>query len=349
MMQRIQILNRGQRVILFFLMFGGGLFLLAALTLFLYTFTLNSQPRVTARAVVADITLREYAQLEGDEAYPAALAVAPDGTLYTGSYQTGAIYEIDPDGTTRILADSREFIGSVTGLALAPDGALFITDRVFSNPESAGGQLWRLQPGQTPEEYAIINDETGFVTPERVAVAPDGAVFVTDAGRGEVWQFGDDDFNRLFWTVPDDVGDSFITAIVYDPANEALLVADAVNDVIYRIDRQTGEHEVIFRYEGEPGARRAGIYGLALSDDPDTYYIAGLDIGVAEIHNGALTVLATDFRGPRDVAYHEGQLYVANIDSRALFTPGLEPQLPFALDVINLGERTPGGPASDPE
>ena len=90
----------------------------------------GSAPRSQAVAERDGISVSEFAALPDEDAYPAALAIAADGTVYTGSYQTGALWAISPDGAISEIADSRARIGSITGLDLGPDGALYILDRI---------------------------------------------------------------------------------------------------------------------------------------------------------------------------------------------------------------------------
>lgn len=339
MMQRIQMLNTGQRFVIFALFFGGGLMLMGAITLLLFSFTLNSQSRVNAVALADDVTVSQYVELPDEEAYPSTLAVAPDGTLYTASYQTGAVWEIDPDGTVRELVDTRETFGSVTGLALDADGVLYVVDRLTPNPRSAGGTLWRLDPGNAPEEFSGIVDIQGFVAPERAVVAPDGTLYVTDAGRAEIWAFTPDGEGTLFWRLPDeaDRATSYLAPITFDADDNRVFTADASHDVIYAIDVATGAAEIFYQLDEDSDVDQAGFYGLAWRDGVLT--VVGLDIGIAQIADGALIRLADNFRGSRDLAVLGDRVFVANMDSASLFTPGLNPQLPFALDVVDLSAR----------
>ena len=58
---------------------------------------------------------------------------------------------------------------------------------------------------------------------------------------------------------------------------------------------------------------------------------------VAKLQDGKLAILARDFRGSSDVAYdaNSDRLFVTNWNQFSLGF-GTRPQLPFALDVIDL-------------
>lgn len=337
MMQKIHLLNRGQRIVIFILIFGGGIALIAAIALLLLTFTLNVQPRVMAQAVADGVTVREFAQLPDDDAYPAGVTVREDGMIYTASYDTGVVYEITPEGVVGELPQTREFIGSVTGLTFGDDGMLYVFDRIVENPRSSGGLIWRFLPGDTPQEWGFIEDETGFVSPEDVLAVPGDAVYVADRGRREVWRFGADGIGTLFWRVGSNEPDAELvrpTGLAYDSANNALIITDSGLNRLYRVSLDGADAEMI--YEHTRADATPDFTGVAVGTD-GVLYVAALGGGVVAIRPDAdvpFETLAINFRGARDVAYHDGRLYVTNFDSASLVNPLIEPQLPFALDVI---------------
>ena len=129
MLQNIQRLPRGQRLLIFALIFGGGLFVLAVVTVLLIRGTLTPGERSVGRALSNDVVVSQFAALPDDDAYPASLAVAADGRVYTGSYKTGTLWVITPQGEVTTLATKGEALKAITGLAAAPDGSLYIVDQ----------------------------------------------------------------------------------------------------------------------------------------------------------------------------------------------------------------------------
>ena len=79
---------------------------------------LRAGERETAQALLPEATWREFATLPDDDAYPAALASAPDGTLFTGSFASGAIWRIDAGGRAYEIPGTRDALYSVSGLTL---------------------------------------------------------------------------------------------------------------------------------------------------------------------------------------------------------------------------------------
>jgi RHS repeat-associated protein len=100
----------------------------------------------------------------------------------------GSVYHLAPDGSLTTVVDSSTIpLFGATSAALAPDGDLFIAD-------SSGGRLYRLDPTGVLKIVAG-NGTRGFSGdggpatdaqlqgPSGVTVAPDGTLWITDAGR----------------------------------------------------------------------------------------------------------------------------------------------------------------------
>jgi sugar lactone lactonase YvrE len=335
MLQRIQSLGRGQRIVIFALMMIGGLLLIGGITVFLILLSVNSAPRSVGIALQPNVTVTEFAALPGDDAYPSTAAAA-GGTVYTGSYATGAVWSVSSSGEVQELAGTRDTIGSITGLEAVPDGTLYIFDRVNSDPRTQGGLVWRYAPDGTLTEFANIEDERGFVAPHHLALDGEGRLYATDRGRREVWRWNADGTGgTLWWNSAEDRPEVIPTGIAYDAANQAMIISDSETDTLFRIQLESAVAEVI--YDDTSPTEEPYFDGVAVGAD-GTIYITALSLHrVAALQNGQLTYLAGGFRGPSDIAIGgDGALYISNFDSSALVVPGVSPQLPFALDVVRL-------------
>ena len=78
----------------------------AVLIIAMTFFVIGSAPRSQAVAIAEGITISEFAALPDEDAYPAALAIDVDWQLYTGSYQSGALWSISPAGDVREIQGS---------------------------------------------------------------------------------------------------------------------------------------------------------------------------------------------------------------------------------------------------
>ncbi|MBC7810070.1 MAG: hypothetical protein H7175_02930 [Burkholderiales bacterium] len=341
MLKRIQQRSKNQRLLIFIVVFVGIVLLLLIGATLLSLSALNSGGRVEAQALVPDVTVAQYAILPGDEAFPAALAVAPDATVYTGSYLTGALWSIDTDGAVVEIPATDVVLASIVGLTFAQDGTLYIVARNDPDPRTAGGSLQRLSADGVISEYT----SHAFVSPDDVAIDSQGSVYVSDRGSDEIWRFnvgGADGFE--WWTPPALEGIEAYepTGLAYDAANDAIIVTDPLANTIYRVPVESGEAELLYQH----GDRQfpPGFDGVTVAAD-GTIYVAALgQNGVVELRDGELVYIAGNFRGASDVdlAPDGRHLYVTNFDQSSIGqryqfgTTITQPQLPFALDVVTL-------------
>ena len=365
-MQRIQMLSRSQRLLLFVLIFGGGLFLIIAFAAFLIFQALSPDADETSRAIQSEpvlipltaddtrnavlINVREYALFEDEEAHPSSLALADDGTLYVGSYATGTIWRIPPggnaapdgtviDGIIEEIPGTRDQIGSVTGLALGPDGTLYVADRIDPNPRAAGGTIWRIVDDEiTP--VGNVDSASGLIAPGHIATDPAGNLYVIDRGDGQLGRFAPDGETDRIWTIPDEVADNdamIPTGIAYDPSTDSLIVTDSELSVVFRVSLDGTNTEELYRYTG-PADDAPQFNGVDVSADGTIYLAALSNRRVAMLLDGTLYYLAENFRQVSDVAVSaDGRtIYATNLDGRSLVLPGVQPRRPFSVDAISL-------------
>lgn len=330
MLRNLQTMSVWQRRLVFFLIFGGGLLALVAVTLLLITLSLNTEGRVTSVSLVPNVTVRQFAALPDDDAYPAAVAVAPDGTVYTGSFVSGTIWQITPDGAVTEVPGTREALGAVVGLVVEPDGTLLAIDQLDTDPRTAGGQLVRIADGAVS-----IIAEAGFIAPNDLALDAQGRIYMSDSGANVVWRFDPDGGGGSVWWATPAEGDPqpAVTGLAYDPTTDSILVTDPELNDIYRVPVADGATEVIYHH-GER-ANPPGFDGITVMSDGSIYVAALAQNGIALVNDGRLDYVAGLFRGSSDVEYAApNRLYVTNFDQASIVIPVVHPQLPFALDVV---------------
>ncbi len=337
MLRSIQRMNAWQRILMFVLIFGGGLFALVAVTVLLVSNTVNT--RGEAVALSKDVTVKQFVELPDNDAYPAAVAAAPNGTVYTGSYKTGTLWVMDAVGDISEVPGSRDALGSVSGLTVAPDGSLFIVDRKESDPRTTGGSIKRLTPDGKISTFAESPDDKGFTSPDDIAVDAAGNVYVSDRGRDTVWRFAPDGTGATAWWTPpllEGVENYEPTGLAYDAGHNALLITDGVVNTLYRVSIDDLTSELLYRHGDRPDA--PGFDGLTITPEGVIYLAALGQNGIARLDGDNLAYVAGLFRGSSDVDYSaiNHRLYVTNFDSSSLVVSALAPRLPFALDEIDL-------------
>jgi len=124
----------------------------------------------TVYRVAADGSVELYAS---DLGIACGLAFAPDGTLYVGD-RSGTIFRVDRAGRAETFATLPASVAAFH-LALAPDGALYVTGPTLSSYDA----LYRVDPdGTVSTRYAA------FGRPQGLAFDPSGTLFVVEALAG---------------------------------------------------------------------------------------------------------------------------------------------------------------------
>ncbi len=129
---------------------------------------------------------------------PAGIAIATDGTVFVADNQNHALRRIGTNGVVTTLAGllgtpgaadgsgSTARFDSPTGLALGPDGALYVSDTGNHTIRrvTLAGAVTTLAGSAGSADYADgPASAVRFNQPLGLAVAPDGTVFVADSGN----------------------------------------------------------------------------------------------------------------------------------------------------------------------
>ncbi|MCE2488912.1 MAG: hypothetical protein J4G17_02945 [Anaerolineae bacterium] len=335
MIRRLQALPLRQRRVAAGLLFAAGLLAILLVTLLLILLTFNAgDRRDSAVALEAGVRVREFAVLPDEDAYPAAISAAPEGALYTGSYVSGAIWRVTPAGQVEELPGTRGALGAVAGLQAAPEGVLYIVDQWDASPLSTGGALMLREAGGRLRELA-----DDFSEPDDVTRDDAGNVYVSDRGAGLVWRLTPAGESGPWWRPPASERAAAPTGLAWDATRQALVVTDSARDAIYRVSVD-GTSETLYQH-GEAG-HAPGLDGVTLTPQGQVLVAAQSQNGLALLEDGELRYLAGVFRGISDLAWSAGRIYATNFDSFSLVVGLLRPRLPFALDVIEAGALLTG-------
>ncbi|QOV33309.1 SMP-30/gluconolactonase/LRE family protein [Streptomyces ferrugineus] len=127
---------------------------------------------------------------------PFDMVIAPDSSLYVADYRQARIRRITPDGTITTFAGTHPGIHgdggpatqaqlSAVGLALHPDGTLYITDRDHASIRAItpDGTITTIagtgHRGTEGDGQRAISAQ--LRDPEHIALAPDGTLYISDA------------------------------------------------------------------------------------------------------------------------------------------------------------------------
>jgi sugar lactone lactonase YvrE len=274
---------------------------------------------------------RQKTRLRG----PAAVAVAPDGTIYLACANEHVIRKLDPQGRLTVWAGQpgqsgraddglrgRGKLTAPTSLALAPDGTLYCTDEETQAVRSISptGRLGTLQGGRRTWVGPFSNAGR-TVYPTAVAVGPDGAVYVLQGtlhryppGRGRA--------RLLAGSTEPGYQDGRGAAARFNYPTGLCVAADGtvyVADFGNQLVRRVGAEGEVTTLAGEVGVHQlpqpapgftVRNYGpenyLSFSDSPHGDYRDG-PAATARFHHPAAVALGAD-----------GTLYVADQDNNCI-------------------------------
>ena len=226
----------------------------------------------------------------------------------------------------------------------APDGALYILDRIAAL-ESKGAIVWRLQATELTSVVQIpAEPSVGLLLPDDIAVDSAGQIYISDRDPARVWRYSREGRNLgIFWR-PSAGVEAAPTGLAYDARRDAMLISDSAQDAVYRVPAGAVDPaaamdatETLFNDEARQGY---GFDGIDVTPAGDIYLALLAWNRAARLDKGELLMLARDFRGASDLVYDaaRGRLIVTNWNQFSLGF-GTLPQLPFALDVIELSAR----------
>jgi gluconolactonase len=238
--------------------------------------------------------------------FPEGPVWMPDGTVLVTELKGGRIQRVHPDGRKEVVAEPG---GSPNGLALGPDGALYVCNSGgwefleigdFTIPEStlpashSGGRIERidLATGEVTVLYTEC-DGNPLIGPNDIVFDAHGGMWFTDHGRreGRVQHVG-----AIFYAQPDG---SSIREVVFPSESPNGIGLSPDGTVLYAAETHTGRlyswnvtgpGEVETNMAGATGSMICGLPAMQLFDS------LGVDsagnIVVATIVTGGLTVIS---------------------------------------------------------
>ncbi len=180
------------------------------------------------------------------------LVVAGDGTIFLSDDDRFAVIALRPGSPAKTLFTRRDGLRGARGLALGPNGLLFIADGNSS-------AVFR-EDGSSLSHYA--SSLHGLVAPRDLAFDDMGNLYVTDDARKRVFRIGPDGTAVTFAggdLVPDSIA-------AWDAC---LFVADSSRGSIFRIDLE-GQATLLARF----AQRHRNLRGIAVDKRGSLYVVS---------------------------------------------------------------------------
>jgi sugar lactone lactonase YvrE len=250
---------------------------------------------LTAPGATARLEVRVLAKVP-PPGYPASTVVAPDGTIYTGTFKS--FTAASPSGPSNVFAYSstgqllRTYTvqGQAQGVADAVQvatmdrsGTLYLLDQdpariIKLDPQTGAQTTWAtfstLPACPSPGAAHGCSDGTGGNAPEPdfAAWGPDGSLYVTDYNQAVIWRVPPSGGAASVW-LTDPRFNGFVVGpagIELMPDQHALMVSTGGGG----IDPATGKlYTVAIEPNGQPGPM-VGLWESAPAEAPDGFALA---------------------------------------------------------------------------
>ncbi len=276
---------------------------------------------------------RDEVHLRGETFFPEGVAAARDGTLFVGSYATGAIDRVPPGAEA-----ARPFVAAAPGVAalglLVDDeaGALWACMNDAAGAAPSRVKRYELKTGREAGSFALPGGAAGA---NDLALDAAGNLYVTDSFAQVIFRLpaGGSAFEP--WAAGGAFGGADITlnGIAFDGAS-SLYVVKYLTHELYRVPiGPGGEAGEPVRIEVEPPIEFPdGIKAL----DATTFVVAENDVGKLSVvkvagDRAAKTVLANGLAEPTTLAIVGPNVWVAEGQLSFFFGAPGAPTLPFRL------------------
>ena len=246
--------------------------------------------------------------------FPEGPVAMADGSVLVGEIAGKQVTRIAPDGTKTRIGTAA---GGPNGLAIGPDGALYVCNNggnayagggflsTGPSPEYQGGYIERidLKTGETRMLYTHCN-ENRFGAPNDIVFDTEGGFYFTDLGKR---RRRDRDHGGLYYALPDgskcvEVVHPLLSpnGVGLSPDGKVVYVADTETSRLYAWDIispgvvQKNDYPAPYHGRlicGLPGFQRFDSLGVQ----------ANGDICVATLVTGKITVISPDGRVVREV------------------------------------------------
>jgi DNA-binding beta-propeller fold protein YncE len=244
---------------------------------------------------------------------PTGIAVDGKGNILVADTMNGRIEKFSPAGSFLSAIGTKGTghgqLGEPNGIAIDGAGNIYVAEIAHNH------RVQKLAPDGT----FIAEWTPGLYGPRRIAIGPDGSVYVVDSGRNRIVKFSLNGQVLTTWGSEGSADGQFrgFSSVAVDPINNKVYVADSLNSRIQVFD---SDGKFLAKWAVPEWGRPYGYEDLAVDFKLGRLYASSANMDTVLILDlngnriGSLTPKPPDkLDGPSAMALANGRLYVLNM------------------------------------
>ena len=250
---------------------------------------------------------------KGEFDSPTAIAIDPNGNVLVADTKNGRIEKFSPTGGFLSAIGTK---GTGHGQLEEPNG--IAVDGAGNIYVAEIGHNHRVQK-LAPDGTFIAEWTPGLYGPRRIAIGPDGSVYVVDSGRNRIVKFSPNGQVLTTWGSEGNSDGQFkgFSSVAVDPINNKVYVADSLNSRIQVFD---SDGKFLTKWSVPEWGLPYGFENLAIDSKAGRLYASSANRNSVLIFDlngnriGSLTPKPPDqLDGPSALALSGKKLYVLNM------------------------------------
>jgi DNA-binding beta-propeller fold protein YncE len=250
---------------------------------------------------------------QGEFDSPTGIAVDANGNILVADTMNGRIEKFSPTGGFLSAIGTKGTghgqLGEPNGIAIDGAGNIYVAEIAHNH------RVQKLAPDGT----FIAEWTPGLYGPRRIAIGPDGSVYVVDSGRNRIVKFSPDGQVLTTWG-SEGSGDGLFkgfSSVAVDPINNKVYVADSLNSRIQVFD---SSGKFLTKWSVPEWGRPYGYEDLAIDGKAGRLYASSANMSavlIFDLNGSRIGTLAPkppdQLDGPSALALADRKLYVLNM------------------------------------